>query len=137
MARRHSRCEPARIVELGEVAQRVAGGKTNDVPTRAARSVSEIVRANVFTRINAILSVLLVIVLSTGSVINGAFGLLIIAKSVALAVLAAIGYLHRRRTLGPAASGRLLPLLGLAAGELIIMSATIGIAVALSSTAFA
>jgi cation-transporting P-type ATPase E len=64
-----------------EVAQRVAGGKTNDVPTRAARSVSEIVRANVFTRINAILSVLLVIVLSTGSVINGAFGLLIIANS--------------------------------------------------------
>ena len=64
-----------------EVAQRVADGKTNDVPTRAARSVSDIVRANVFTRINAILAVLLVIVLSTGSVINGAFGLLIIANS--------------------------------------------------------
>jgi cation-transporting ATPase E len=64
-----------------EVAQRVADGKTNDVPTRAARTVSEIVRANVFTRINAILGVLLVIVLSTGSVINGAFGLLIIANS--------------------------------------------------------
>jgi cation-transporting ATPase E len=64
-----------------EVAQRVAEGKTNDVPTRAARSVSDIVRANVFTRINAILGVLLVIVLSTGSVINGMFGLLIIANS--------------------------------------------------------
>ena len=64
-----------------EVAQRVSEGKTNDVPTRAARSVSEIVRGNVFTRINAILGVLLVIVLSTGSVINGAFGLLIIANS--------------------------------------------------------
>ena len=64
-----------------EVAQRVAQGKANDVPTRAARSVSEIVRANVFTRINAILGVLLVIVLSTGSLINGAFGLLIIANS--------------------------------------------------------
>jgi len=64
-----------------EVTQRVAEGKTNDVPTRAARSVSEIVRANVFTRINAILGVLLIIVLSTGSVINGAFGLLIIANS--------------------------------------------------------
>ena len=51
------------------------------MPTRAARSVSDIVRANVFTRINAILGVLLVIVLSTGSVINGAFGLLIIANS--------------------------------------------------------
>lgn len=64
-----------------EVAQRVADGKTNDVPTRAARTVSEIVRANVFTRINAILGVLFIIVLSTGSVINGAFGLLIIANS--------------------------------------------------------
>ena len=41
-----------------EVAQRVAEGKTNDVPTRASRTVSEIVKANVFTRINAILVVL-------------------------------------------------------------------------------
>jgi cation-transporting ATPase E len=64
-----------------EVAQRVADGKSNDVPTRAARSVSDIVRGNVFTRINAILGVLLIIVLSTGSVINGLFGLLIIANS--------------------------------------------------------
>ena len=64
-----------------EVAQRVSEGKTNDVPTRAARSVSDIVRANVFTRINAILGVLFVIVLCTGSVINGLFGLLIIANS--------------------------------------------------------
>jgi cation-transporting ATPase E len=64
-----------------EVAQRVAAGQTNDVPARASRSVAEIVRANVFTRINAILGVLLAIVLSTGSLINGLFGLLIIANS--------------------------------------------------------
>src|SRR6201999_3681545 len=64
-----------------EVAQRVADGKTNDVPARAARSVSDIVRGNVFTRINAILGVLFIIVLSTGSLINGLFGLLIIANS--------------------------------------------------------
>jgi cation-transporting P-type ATPase E len=64
-----------------DVAQRVADGKANDVPTRSARSVSDIVRANVFTRINAILGVLLIIVLSTGSVINGLFGLLIVANS--------------------------------------------------------
>jgi cation-transporting P-type ATPase E len=64
-----------------EVAQRVAEGKTNDVPTRAARTVSQIVRANVLTRINAILSVLFLIVLVTGSLINGLFGLLIIANS--------------------------------------------------------
>lgn len=64
-----------------EVARRIAEGQSNDVPTRAARTAGEIVRANVFTRINAILGVLFVIVLSTGSVINGAFGLLIIANS--------------------------------------------------------
>lgn len=78
-----------------EVAQRVAEGKTNDVPTRAARSVSDIVRGNVFTRINAILGVLLIIVLSTGSVINGAFGLLIIANSA----IGIIQELRAKRTL--------------------------------------
>lgn len=64
-----------------EVAARVAAGKTNDVPSRASRSVADIVRSNVFTRINAILGVLLAIVLATGSLINGLFGLLIIANS--------------------------------------------------------
>jgi cation-transporting ATPase E len=65
-----------------EVAQRVAEGRSNAAPERATRSVAAIVRANVFTRINAILGVLLVIVLATGSVINGLFGLLIVANSV-------------------------------------------------------
>ncbi|MGV1087738.1 MAG: HAD-IC family P-type ATPase [Mycobacterium sp.] len=64
-----------------EVAARVAAGQTNDVPSRASRSVSEIVRANVFTRINAILGVLFGIVLLTGSLINGLFGILIVANS--------------------------------------------------------
>lgn len=74
----------ARFVGLtdAEVAQRVAQGHTNDVAARATRSVAEIIRANVFTRINAILGVLLAIVLSTGSVINGLFGLLIVFNSV-------------------------------------------------------
>jgi cation-transporting P-type ATPase E len=65
-----------------EVAHRVAEGKSNAIPQRAARSIADIIRANVFTRINAILSVLLMIVLVTGSLINGLFGLLIIANSV-------------------------------------------------------
>jgi cation-transporting P-type ATPase E len=65
-----------------EVAQRVAEGKSNAAPERATRSIAAIVRANVFTRINAILGVLLVIVLATGSLINGLFGLLIVANSV-------------------------------------------------------
>ena len=61
-----------------EVAARVAEGKTNNVPGRASRSVADVVRANVFTRINAILGVLLLIVLATGSLINGLFGLSLI-----------------------------------------------------------
>ncbi|MBH0120685.1 cation-translocating P-type ATPase, partial [Rhodococcus sp. CX] len=64
-----------------QVAERVARGETNDVPDRASRSVKDIVRANVFTRINAILGVLFLIVLSTGSIIDGMFGLLIVANS--------------------------------------------------------
>ncbi len=64
-----------------EVAQRVAAGQSNHLPPRGGRTVGHIVRDNVFTRINAMLLVLLIIVLSTGSWINGAFGLLIVANS--------------------------------------------------------
>jgi len=64
-----------------EVAARIAEGQSNDVPSRASRSVADVVRANVFTRINAILGVLLLIVVATGSLINGLFGLLIVANS--------------------------------------------------------
>lgn len=64
-----------------EVAERVAAGQVNVLPDRSGRTVGQIVRANVFTRINAILGVLFIIVMSTGSIINGAFGLLIIANS--------------------------------------------------------
>jgi len=72
----------ARGLTDAEVAQRVADGKTNSVPERATRSIAHIVRANVFTRINAILGVLFGIVLLTGSLINGLFGMLIVANSV-------------------------------------------------------
>jgi cation-transporting P-type ATPase E len=73
---------PAAGLTPAEVTQRVADGRANDVPSRATRSVADIVRANVFTRINAILAVLFAIVLATGSLINGLFGLLIIVNSV-------------------------------------------------------
>ena len=65
-----------------QVAQRIADGKTNNVPNRATRSAATIVRTNVFTRINALLVILLALVLATGSLINGLFGVLIIANSV-------------------------------------------------------
>ncbi len=73
---------PAAGLTPDEVAARVADGRVNDVSDRATRSVAEIVRANVFTQINAILAVLFAIVLATGSLVNGLFGLLIVLNSV-------------------------------------------------------
>ncbi|WHU48050.1 HAD-IC family P-type ATPase [Gordonia sp. L191] len=64
-----------------EVAERVAAGQVNSMPDRSGRTVADIIRANVFTRINAILGVLFAIVAFTGSFINGLFGLLIVANS--------------------------------------------------------
>ncbi|WP_287004966.1 MULTISPECIES: HAD-IC family P-type ATPase [Gordonia] len=76
-----STAAPERGLSADEVAQRVANGKVNDMPDRSGRSVGDIIKANVFTRINAILGVLFAIVVFTGSLINGLFGLLIIANS--------------------------------------------------------
>jgi cation-transporting P-type ATPase E len=78
---------PSADVERGltrnEVAQRVREGRTNDVPVRASRSVWEIIRANAFTRINAILVVLFLIVIFTGGhPLDGLFGVLIVANSI-------------------------------------------------------
>ena len=64
-----------------EVAARVAAGQINDLPPRSGRTVGQIVRANVFTRINAILAVLFALVAVTGSFKNGLFALLIIINS--------------------------------------------------------
>jgi cation-transporting ATPase E len=65
-----------------EVAERIAAGRTNDVPSRVSRGSWEIVRANVFTRINAIFGVLAVIIFSTGYLLDGLFAGLIVANSV-------------------------------------------------------
>ncbi|WP_138414678.1 HAD-IC family P-type ATPase [Sinomonas gamaensis] len=72
----------ARGLSAEEVARRVAEGLTNDVPARASRSTWDIVRANVFTRINAIFAVLAVIVFSTGHLLDGLFAGLIVANSI-------------------------------------------------------
>jgi cation-transporting ATPase E len=69
-------------LSAAEVAERLADGRVNDVPTRASRSAWEIVRANVFTRINAIFAVLLAIILTTGHLLDGLFGVLIVANSI-------------------------------------------------------
>nr|WP_300151107.1 HAD-IC family P-type ATPase [Propionicimonas sp.] len=64
-----------------EVADRVQRGLVNELPPRSGRTTWDIVRANVFTRINFLLMVLFVMVLSTGSIVNALFGFLIIINS--------------------------------------------------------
>ncbi|GAA3165193.1 MULTISPECIES: HAD-IC family P-type ATPase [Streptomyces] len=64
-----------------EVAERVARGEVNDVPVRSSRSVPDIVRANVFTRFNAIIGVLFVIILIVGPIQDGLFGFVILANT--------------------------------------------------------
>lgn len=64
-----------------EVAARVAAGHVNAALTGTSRSVREIIRANVFTRFNAILGALFVLILITRSFADGLFGLVLIINS--------------------------------------------------------
>ncbi|WP_405797878.1 cation-translocating P-type ATPase [Streptomyces sp. NBC_01506] len=64
-----------------EVAERVARGEVNDVPVRSSRSTVEIVRANVFTRFNALIGVLWAIVLFVAPIQDSLFGFVIIANT--------------------------------------------------------
>ncbi|MFH8794908.1 HAD-IC family P-type ATPase [Streptomyces sp. NPDC017941] len=64
-----------------EVAERVARGEVNDVPVRSSRSTSEIVRGNVFTRFNAIIGVLWVVMLFVAPIQDSLFGFVIVANT--------------------------------------------------------
>jgi len=64
-----------------EVIARAAIGKVNDAHEQTSRSLKDILRANILTRFNALLLVLVVIVLSVGSPIDALFGLVIIINS--------------------------------------------------------
>jgi cation-transporting ATPase E len=65
-----------------EVEQRRREGLVNEVPTPTSRSYGDIVRANVFTRFNAILGVLLVAVLAVGEYRDGLFGIVLVANAL-------------------------------------------------------
>lgn len=83
---------PGRSVLLGpppeeglsreDVAERVADGRTNDVPVRASRSVGQIIRGNVFTRINAMIAVLFSVIAVIGPVQDGLFALVIVINTL-------------------------------------------------------
>ncbi len=63
------------------------------------------------------------------------YGLLLVAKTLLVAVLVAMGWWHRRRTVPQLASGRAGPFWRLVGVELAVMATTVGVAVALSGTA--
>ena len=65
-----------------EVAERVAAGQVNDVPVRSSRSFGEIVRANLFTRINALIGVLFLMIAAVGPVQDALFGGVIVANTL-------------------------------------------------------
>ncbi|MGW9153569.1 HAD-IC family P-type ATPase [Streptomyces virginiae] len=68
-------------LSTAEVAERVARGEVNDVPVRSSRSTADIVRANVFTRFNAIIGVLWVIMLVVAPIQDSLFGFVIVANT--------------------------------------------------------
>ncbi|MET7513280.1 HAD-IC family P-type ATPase [Streptomyces sp. NPDC005480] len=73
--------ERARGLTTAEVAERVARGEVNDIPVRSSRSTTEIIRANVFTRFNAIIGVLWLIMLVVAPFQDSLFGYVILANT--------------------------------------------------------
>jgi cation-transporting P-type ATPase E len=64
-----------------DVAERIADGRVNRAPGGTSRSLWEIVRANVFTRFNAILGALLVVIVTVGPYQDALFGVVLVANT--------------------------------------------------------
>src|SRR5262245_1463640 len=74
--------DPQQGLTAAQVEQRRAQGRGNEAPSTGGRSVAGIVRDNVFTRINALLGGLYVLVMMTGQWLDGLFAFAIVANSV-------------------------------------------------------
>ena len=73
---------PPEGLTQSEVAERVAEGATNDSGVRTSRTMGEIYRANIFTRFNAILGSMLVVILLVGPIQDALFGIVLIANAL-------------------------------------------------------
>jgi cation-transporting ATPase E len=82
-------------VANGLTSAQVAGAKPNHVPRRSSRSLSAIVRANVFTLFNLVIGVLWALVLIFGEWQDSLFGLVIVAN----VLIGIIQELRAKRTL--------------------------------------
>ncbi|MGH9236130.1 MAG: HAD-IC family P-type ATPase [Acidimicrobiales bacterium] len=73
--------ELPRGLTRAEVDERVADGRVNRAPRGTGRSLWAIVRANVFTRFNAILGGLLVVILTVGPIQDALFGIVLVTNT--------------------------------------------------------
>ena len=73
---------PAVGLTQAEVQQRIDAGLTNHTDNTSSRPISEILKANILTRFNAILGAMFVVVLLAGSLADGLFGIPLIANSL-------------------------------------------------------
>jgi cation-transporting ATPase E len=69
-------------LSTAEVAERVAQGRHNAVPSTTSRTVGDIVRANVMTRFNAVLGSLLVVILIVGPAQDAMFGVVLVLNTL-------------------------------------------------------
>ena len=76
----------------------------NDTGERTSRTVGEIVRANVFTRFNAILGAMLAVIIVVGPIQDGLFGIVLFAN----AAIGIIQELRAKRTLDQLADDRVI-----------------------------
>ncbi len=78
-----------------QVAERVARGEANGAARRTSRPLSDIARANVLTRFNAIIGVLSMLILITGRPQDALFGLVIVVNTA----IGIVQELRAKRTL--------------------------------------
>ena len=73
---------PPAGLSSAQVAERRSRGLTNAGGERTSRSVAEILRANIFTRFNLILGVLLAVILAVGEPQDALFGIVLVTNAL-------------------------------------------------------
>ena len=73
---------PAAGLSSAEVAQRRSRGLGDEAGERTSRSVAEILRANILTRFNFILAVLLAVILVAGQPQDALFGIVLVSNTL-------------------------------------------------------
>ena len=73
--------DPDTGLTSAEVAERTSRGQVNATDQATSRPFWMIFKTNVFTRFNAILGALFVLILSTGSLADGLFGVVLVVNS--------------------------------------------------------